>query len=250
MLSLQSVTIEAATPDRPSSSITARSTTRNVSPQHETLEMTDNDLINSLAADLRPVERHRTERDLALAVGAGTIASAMLVWSSLGIQNGLDGPAIAPVIMKDFYGLALAAIGGVAALHLSRPGSLPCSVKLPLASVFATLAGIAAVQLTGIDRTDLATMVIGSSWQWCSVRIVALALPIFAAMVIMLRRQAPVRPRRAGAAAGLVAGALSSSIYAFACTEQSAAFVLVWYTAGIAVTTAIGWLAGPKLLHW
>jgi hypothetical protein len=81
-------------------------------------------------------------------------------------------------------------------------------------------------------------------------RIVALSLPITAAIGWAVRRQAPVRLRQAGAAVGLAGGAISASLYALACTETSSAFVLVWYSAGIALSTAIGALLGPRAMRW
>ena len=38
--------------------------------------------------------------------------------------------------------------------------------------------------------------------------------------------------------------------YAFSCDELSPAFVAVWYTAGIALTGALGWALGPRWLRW
>ncbi len=212
--------------------------------------MTDIDLINALTADLRPAPPNRTERDMALAVGAGAATSIAALIGTFGIQSGLDGPAMVPLAMKEAYGLALAILGGGATLHLSRPGAMRQSIVAPVTAVIALLGGLAAIQLATLDRSDFAEMIAGSTWHWCSLRIVALALPVFGAIIMMLRRQAPVRPRRAGAAAGLVAGALASSIYALACVEHSAAFVFIWYTSGIAAMSAIGWFSGPKLLRW
>jgi len=65
-----------------------------------------------------------------------------------------------------------------------------------------------------------------------------------------VRRQAPVHLGRAGAAVGMTAGAVAASIYALACVESSSTFVLVWYSAGIALSSAIGAMFGPRLLRW
>ncbi len=212
--------------------------------------MTDNDLIDALASDLRPVGRHRTEQDLALAVAAGGAVSIAIMLIIFGVQPGLAGSAMGPLVLKLAYALAIAGVGSVAALRLSRPATPLHAVTPPLILLVAALAGLAAVQLFGLDQNDMVARIAGGSWQWCTLRIVALAIPIFAALIVMLRRQAPLRTERAGAAAGLVAGALSAALYAFACVEQSAAFVLIWYTLGIVATSALGWLLGPRLLRW
>jgi hypothetical protein len=65
-----------------------------------------------------------------------------------------------------------------------------------------------------------------------------------------LRGLAPTRPRAAGLAAGLLAGAIGAFAYALACHEVSVAFVALWYSLGIALSGALGALLGPRLLRW
>ena len=210
--------------------------------------MTDQELILALAADLRPARPHATERAVALAVAAGGTASLLILVSTLGIQPGLGGQGLGPFAVKVLYGLTIFAVGAGAALRLARPAAPVPPMAQPLAWAFVMLASLTAFQYYQLQSAAGAFG--GGSWPWCSLRIAALALPILAALLVMMRRQAPVQLRRAGAAAGLAAGALASVIYALACTEQSVGFVLVWYSAGIAAMAAIGWLLGPKLLRW
>jgi hypothetical protein len=47
-----------------------------------------------------------------------------------------------------------------------------------------------------------------------------------------------------------VSGGIAATIYAFASKENGAAFVLVWYTLGIAISTAVGAMIGPRVLRW
>jgi hypothetical protein len=61
---------------------------------------------------------------------------------------------------------------------------------------------------------------------------------------------APTRFRAAGAAAGLVAGAIGAMVYVFYCREVSASFVFSWYTLGMTLPAIGGALLGPKLLRW
>ena len=65
-----------------------------------------------------------------------------------------------------------------------------------------------------------------------------------------LRGLAPTRPRAAGLAAGLLAGAVGATGYALSCSELSMAFVAIWYTLGIALAGGLGALLGPRLLRW
>jgi hypothetical protein len=84
----------------------------------------------------------------------------------------------------------------------------------------------------------------------CPWSVFLLSLPALAATLALLRQRAPTRLRAAGAAAGLFAGALGAAGYALSCTEESAAFVAVWYTLGIVLSTALGALLGPRVLRW
>ena len=61
---------------------------------------------------------------------------------------------------------------------------------------------------------------------------------------------ATTRPVAAGAAAGLLAGALGALGYALACAELALPFVAAWYTLGVLMTAALGAALGPRLLRW
>jgi hypothetical protein len=91
---------------------------------------------------------------------------------------------------------------------------------------------------------------LGSSWVSCPWKVLGLSLPALAACLWALRGLAPTRPRAAGFAAGLLAGALGAVGYSVACPEVSAAFVALWYSVGIALSAALGALLGVKALRW
>jgi hypothetical protein len=56
--------------------------------------------------------------------------------------------------------------------------------------------------------------------------------------------------KRTGAIAGLVAGALGATAYAFHRPDDSIPFIAVWYGAMIALCASIGALLGPRLMRW
>ena len=78
----------------------------------------------------------------------------------------------------------------------------------------------------------------------------ALSIAPLAGIIWALRGLAPTRLRLAGLCAGLLAGAIGAAGYALACTEQSAAFVAVWYSLGIAVSGLLGCALGGRILRW
>jgi hypothetical protein len=77
-----------------------------------------------------------------------------------------------------------------------------------------------------------------------------LALPLVAGALIGLRHGAPARPGIAGAIAGLLSAGLAATLYASHCTDDSPLFVAAWYTMATALVTAVGALAGAKLLRY
>jgi hypothetical protein len=214
-------------------------------------DMNNNALIASLSADLKPVKRHAIERQVAAAgLIGGTISLAALL-ATLGIQTELDQAShMMPLIVKVGFAGSLAAIGLAATLKLARPDGMPTHVLQQAAAIIVLLACVTLVQAGYSHDVGESRLLLGASWQSCSLRIAALSLPVTAAIGWAVRRLAPVRLGQAGAAIGLAGGAISAALYALACAETSTAFVLVWYSAGIALSTAIGALAGPRLLRW
>lgn len=208
-------------------------------------------LIASLCADLTPVKRSDVEKQIAMAGLIGGGVSLVALIATLGIQPGLSTIAsMTPLAIKSGFAISLAAVGFGALLKLARPDGQPTDLLQKVAAIFVLLASIALVQSGHVNNAGDAKLLLGASWQSCSLRIAALSVPMTAMIGWAVRRQAPVHLRRAGAAVGMTAGAAAAAIYALACTENSSAFVLVWYSAGIALSTAIVALLGPRLLRW
>jgi len=154
-----------------------------------------------------------------------------------------------------FWGkLGFTATVAAAALFLSgrlaRPGAVltPAwiAVALPLAIIWA----MSAMLLSEAAPALRAQMVLGRSWATCSLSIAALSAPIFIAAFWAMRGLAPTRLALGGAGAGLLAGALGSTIYALHCVEMEAPFLAVWYVAGMAIPAVAGALLGPRMLRW
>jgi len=75
-------------------------------------------------------------------------------------------------------------------------------------------------------------------------------VPVFAATLWAMKGLAPTRPALAGAAAGLLAGAMAALVYALHCPEMEAPFIGVWYVVGMLIPAAAGALLGPLVLRW
>ena len=146
--------------------------------------------------------------------------------------------------------LALAIAAMVVCLHLARPeASLRGWGWLLLIPAGILTAGIGGEMMMP-QRLPMMTRLVGSNSRICMTAIPVMSLPILAGALIGLRHGAPARPAVAGAIAGLASAGLAATLYASHCTDDSPLFVATWYTIATALVTAIGALAGSKLLKY
>jgi hypothetical protein len=213
--------------------------------------MKTDDLVTMLAAGVEPVAPGATMRRHALALGWGAFGAALLMATLLGVRPDLADTAHLPMFwFKLAFPACLAAGALVAAMRLSRPGvrlgGVPAALAAPVAAVWL----MAAYALAGAVPADRATLVFGSTWSACPFLIALLSLPAFGASLWAMRGLAPTRPALAGAAVGLLAGAVAAAVYALHCPELAAPFLAVWYLLGMLIPAAAGALLGPRLLRW
>jgi hypothetical protein len=209
------------------------------------------DLIRSLASGLASVSPGKTRNDLLFGLSCGAAVSLAAVLAIYGVQPGLVSIAHGgPMVMKAGYALSLVAVAGSMLMPMLRPGNLVPDRRWLFVLPMLVVAGLAILQGATASDADPASLWFGSSWQQCSLRIAALSVPVFAGACWAIRRQAPLRLRAAGAFAGLVSGGIAATIYALACAENGAGFVLIWHTLGIAISTAVGAMIGPRVLRW
>jgi len=204
-----------------------------------------------LAKDAAAVPRSRVESRLLAVSAAGAVIAFGLLLAWLGMRPDL-GAAVqsGPYWMKTLYTLGLAAGGFALIERLSRPGARGKVGAIVLALCLAGIAGLAIMRLMPATPDERMAAMMGSSWSKCPWRILALALPGLAAILYGVRQLAPTRLALAGAAAGLLAGAISATVYGLYCQETAAPFVAIWYTLGIGLSAALGAVVGRRVLAW
>jgi hypothetical protein len=212
--------------------------------------MDTDQLIRTLAAD----STHRAPPVgvvLALALLAATPVALAIFFAGLGVR-----PDVMTAMHNPFFDLKFAvtlalAIPAIAiSLHLSRPeASLHGWAWLLLIPVGLLIAGISG-EMTMPQRLPMMTRLVGSNSRVCLTAIPLISLPLLAAALIGLRHGASTRPALAGAIAGLSSAGLAATLYASHCTDDSPLFVATWYTIATALVTAIGALAGSKVLRF
>lgn len=210
-----------------------------------------NDLIDSLARDLKPVDRSAALRRMLLCLFAGLAVSALAMAAFLGVRSDIGAAAAsAPFWMKLGFMAALALLAWPLARRLSAPGRETGLWPWVIGAVLAALFLAGGAQLLLAPQGERLSLWLGHSWSKCPWRVALLSLPVLAALLWAMRGLAPTRLRLAGLAAGIAAGGFGAVVYSFYCTEESAAFLATWYVAGVALTGFAGWLAGPRALRW
>jgi hypothetical protein len=212
--------------------------------------METDQLIRTLTAD----NAHRARPVgfvLALALLSAAPVSMTIFFAGLGVR-----PDVMTAMHNPFFDLKFAvtlalAISAIAVgLHMSRPeASLRGWAWLLLIP-----AGLLAVGIGGEmmmpQRLPMMMRLVGSNSKVCMTAIPLMSLPLLAAALIGLRHGAPTRPAIAGAIAGLLSAGLAATLYASHCTDDSPLFVATWYTIATALVTAVGALAGSRVLRF
>jgi hypothetical protein len=214
------------------------------------MRMDTDQLIRTLAAD----NAHRARPVgvvLALALLAAAPVSVALFLAVLGVRPDVMTAMRNPFFdLKFVVTLALAISAITVSLHLSRPEASLRGWSLLLLIPVGILVAAIGSEMMLPQRLPMMTRLIGSNSKICMSSIPLISLPLLAAALIGLRHGAPARPAVAGAIAGLLSSGLAATLYAAHCTDDSPLFVATWYTLATALVTAIGALAGAKLLRF
>lgn len=209
------------------------------------------DLIDRLVGELRPTPRRALQARLFGWAGLGILVSAIIMVTWLGLRpDMMRAPGTMMFWSKFAYTAIFAVVGGLAALNLARPGGalIRQMIGLAVLVLLVGVGGLAQLMLMGPDQVT--RLVMGSTALRCPFYIVALAAPIYAAVVFAMRRAAPTNPTLAGFAAGLFAGGAGAWVYAFHCTESGMPFIAIWYTLGVLASATIGAVIGRFVLRW
>ncbi|HMJ20869.1 MAG TPA: DUF1109 domain-containing protein [Terriglobales bacterium] len=213
--------------------------------------MKTDQLIDMLSTNVEPVQQGRLRKTLVWALVVGGAAAFCLMLATVGLRTGVtDGFLPGYLTLKLLFTLSLMGVGAALLERLMRPGQdgrkLFAFVFLPFLIVIC--AGIASL----IFGQPMAwgRMIFGMQWATCLLCIPLFAVVPFAALVWALRKGAPTNLRRAGAIAGLVAGALGATAYAFHCPDDSVPFIAIWYGTLVGLCGVIGAILAPRLLRW
>jgi hypothetical protein len=213
--------------------------------------MKTHELVTLLATGAWAVEPGASSRRYATALAWGAFGATLLMAILLGVRPDIDAAARLPMFwIKLAFPVSLAVASLVAASRLSRPGAqlgrLPAALAAPVLAVWLLTAYV----LLAAPPPERVELVMGRTWQYCLFSLPMLSVPVFVATFWAMKGLAPTRLALAGAAAGLLAGAIGALVYALHCPEMEAPFLGVWYVAGMLIPAAAGALLGPIVLRW
>jgi hypothetical protein len=212
--------------------------------------METNHLITALAADL-PTRPPQVSRTIAVDLAWSAPISIALFALLLGVRPDFVASFGDPrVVFKFLFTLMLGASGLWLAMRVSRPGTAPGPARLALMATGLILLVGVGLELAALPSGAWRSNLMGTNLVPCLLSIPMLAAAPLAALMLALRAGAPDHPAIAGAAAGLLAGAIGATLYASHCDNDSPLFVAVWYGVGIAAVTLVGSLVGSRLLRW
>ncbi|HEY3047194.1 MAG TPA: DUF1109 domain-containing protein [Polaromonas sp.] len=213
--------------------------------------MKTDELVSLLAANAMSVNPNIGARRLGVALAWGGLGSALLMSVTFGVRSELEALALLPMFwMKLAFTASLAVAGGFAAERLSRPGMRLGGVWVGLLVPILLMWLVGLWEFASAEPDQRQALVFGRSWASCLLKIPLVSLPALIGFFWAIKGSAPTRLASAGAAAGLLAGAVGAFVYAFHCSEIAAPFVGTWYLGGMAIPVLVGSLLGPRLLHW
>jgi len=213
--------------------------------------MKTDDLVTLLASGNVAVPRHALERRMIAGVVTGSLGSMVMLFALLGVNPELLAAVRMPMFwVKCLFAASLVLASLLMAARLSRPAAALGLAPAALASPLLAMGLLAMVSLLTAAPEQRASLLFGQTWTVCPLLIALLALPVFVGTLWSVAGLAPTHLRLAGAASGLLSGAIAALVYCLHCPELAAPFVAVWYVLGMAVPSVLGALLGPRLLRW
>ena len=212
-------------------------------------------LIDALVADLAAVAPRRPRRE------AGLVAALMVIELLLFVMLSDMRPDLSAVILTPGFWWksgSLAVVGVIAAAAALVSLDPATTVAVRLSRLWSALAGVVSIVLISGWLRD-AGMAGGASlaarldWREgvdCLKSVGMLTLPLLALFGVLMRRGAPVQPRRSAAAAGIAAAAAAAFIFAFHCSHDDPLYIAVWYGGAVFIVTGLARLVLPRFARW
>lgn len=206
-------------------------------------------LIAGLTEDLAPVRSFHA-RDGILWVSLALVATIAAIAAFEGIWMGAFAGEAAPFFWMTnglLLILGLAACGAVIAMASPGVGNRRDAPKWS-AAMLAVLPTTAAIGIASSGRG--ASAMFDHSTVHCLTSSLAASLFTGVALVLWLRRGAPVSTNAAGWFTGVAAGAVGTLVYGFSCTMDTVTHLGIWHSVPVAIAAIAGRFVVPRLIRW
>ena len=211
-------------------------------------------LIEILSVDAEPVNSGQLGKMLILAIATSGAAALVLMLAAVGPRPDLQSTAhLEWTAVKLLYALSVLVTATPLLNRSVRPGLEDETHWVLIFLPFLAAIGIALVLLPLGQPLVLGAMLRGAttvSPVRCLFCITFFAAIPLAAVFVVLRRGAPTRLKLCGGLAGIVAGGIGATAYAFACTSDTIPFIAMWYGIAIVLCAVVGSQLGPRILRW
>jgi len=210
------------------------------------------DLIDQLAAEAAPVKPLRPPLLRAaswLAIGVGVLVLAALVE---GFRADLAARFHQMQFDANLAGAVLTAVlAALASFMLSQPDRSRAWAALPLPALVLWLSTLGYQCLTDWVSFGPNGFSLGGSAD-CFVVVALTSLPIFIALLVMLRHAAPLRPTGAMITGSLAVAAITATAHSLIhIHDEDATVMILFWNLGLAVVfVGIGYAFGGKLFSW
>lgn len=211
--------------------------------------MKTDQLINAMAADNRP--RRSYIHSFVFGSAIGIAADALLFFIAIGPRADF---AAAVETWRYLFKFVVTISLAVPAMILTYRSAAPAMWSRfrfrALAVSLCLLAAATVLELDLLPPSVWMTRLVGSNSINCMTLIPLLAIIPLICLLALLRHGAPCDGGLAGATAGLAASAISATLYALNCFDDSPLFVIVWYPLAAAIVVMTGYLSGRRFLVW
>lgn len=205
--------------------------------------------ISQLVEELKPVKTANAKPTLLVLLVIAVFAMIAISFVRAPRADLLAGHPTAMFLMRAGVLALLGLATAVSVLSMAQPAVGKHSSSWQIAIAFAAIfpvGGLIAI-MTGDNTLSIAS---AASVYRClgfgCITALATAIPI----VFALRRGAPTNPNLAGWLTGLAAGGIGGFAYSFYCPFDSLAYIGVWFTLVVGISSVAGRFFVPRLIRW
>ncbi|NJO33969.1 MAG: DUF1109 domain-containing protein [Rhodospirillales bacterium] len=207
-------------------------------------------LIERLVADLKPVRPlwppwART----ALWMGVALPYVTVVVWGKLTMIDPSHAANDVRFMIEQAATLATALMAAIAAFRSAVPGFDKRILLLPIAPLGLWLASVGHGCIQDWLRLGVDGLAIRPDWDCLPMAAIIGIIPAVA-IIVMLRKAAPLHPRLTLALAALAVASIANFGLQFAHVRDASIMVLVWHLGAAAVLAALGGWLGKRVLRW